>query len=229
MNRQELKMIGKQALRANYWLSVLVAFLLTIIGGSSVLSVRFNTNPNVTSAPQSVDPQTAKTVLSFLLPVLGIVTVIALLLHIFLFNPLKVGSYSFFRKNVDNENPDLGELSGGFRDYGHTFITLLLMEVFVFLWSLLLIIPGLMKAYSYRLVPYLLADEPDLTATATLKKSEDMMRGHRWEAFVLDLSFIGWHLLGAITFGLVEVFWTAPYYENTCAALYTDLKQNFQE
>jgi len=102
---------------------------------------------------------------------------------------------------------------------------MLLYSLFVFLWSLLLIFPGIIKSYSYRMVPYILRDNPDLSATEVITRSREMMDGHKGNAFLLDLSFIGWVLLGVITCGLVMVLWTRPYMENTNAALYLRLKE----
>ena len=86
-----------------------------------------------------------------------------------------------------------------------------------------------MKSYSYRMVPFIIKDRPDLSATEVISESRRMMQGHKWNTFVLDLSFLGWALLGVLTLGLVSVFWTEPYYRNTHAALYLQLSgQNTQ-
>lgn len=90
-------------------------------------------------------------------------------------------------------------------------------------WSLLFCIPGIIKMYSYMLVPYLIKDNPELSATETITRSRELMNGHKWEAFVMDLSFIGWYLLGAISLGLVNTFWTNPYHESARARFYLEL------
>ena len=92
------------------------------------------------------------------------------------------------------------------------------------LWSLLLVVPGIVKLYSYRMVPYILAEHPELSANEVITRSRKMMNGNKWQAFKLDLSFIGWILLGTVTLGIVQVFWTSPYMESAQAALYLKLR-----
>ncbi|MBR1628641.1 MAG: DUF975 family protein [Lachnospiraceae bacterium] len=86
-----------------------------------------------------------------------------------------------------------------------------------------MVVPGIVKAYSYMLVPYLIKDNPELSATEIIARSRELMRGHKWEAFVMDLSFIGWFLLGVITGNLVNIFWTNPYHESARAVFYLNL------
>jgi uncharacterized membrane protein len=100
------------------------------------------------------------------------------------------------------------------------------MGLFVFLWSLLLVIPGVIKAFSYCMTPYILADCPKVKARDALKISMDMMEGHKWEAFVLLLSFIGWIILSLLTFGLVAVFYTTPYMRSTMAVYYQQVRED---
>ena len=111
----------------------------------------------------------------------------------------------------------------GFTDYGHKFCTMLLYSVFLVLWTMLFIIPGIIKSYSYRMVPFIVQDYPELSAREVINKSREMMNGQKMEAFKLDLSFIGWFALSLLTLGLVGVFWTNPYFYNTNAALYRRL------
>ena len=149
--------------------------------------------------------------------------IIGILIKIFLANPIEVGCSAFFRDNTEAPPAPLSTIKTGFQNYGHTFVTLFLRDLFLLLWSLLLLIPGIIKAYSYCMVPYILADHPELTATETIARSKEMMNGNKWQAFLLDLSFIGWILLGILTLGLVLVFWTAPYMQSSNAALYLKL------
>ncbi len=111
-----------------------------------------------------------------------------------------------------------------YKAYGHNFRVLMLHDVYLALWALLLIVPAIIKAYSYCMVPYILAEHPELSANEIITRSRRMMNGHKWQAFKLDLSFFGWILLGALTLGLVNVFWTVPYMESAQAALYLKLR-----
>ena len=90
-------------------------------------------------------------------------------------------------------------------------------------------IPGIVKSYEYRMVPFLLSENPNMTKDEALKASSRMMKGNKWRAFVLDLSFLGWHILSAFTFGMLEIFYVAPYVNGTNAALYEALKAEQNE
>lgn len=104
------------------------------------------------------------------------------------------------------------------------WITMIYRYVLIILWSLLLIIPGIIKSYSYILVPYLMHDNPELTCREALNRSEAMMKGHRMDMFLLDMSFLGWIILGVLAFG-VGVFFVTPYIESAHVAFYEDLKE----
>ena len=101
---------------------------------------------------------------------------------------------------------------------------MVLRDIFTFLWCLLFFIPGVIKHYSYRMVPYILADDPEIGAMDAITLSRRMMDGHKWNTFVLDLSFLGWDLLSALTMGLLGVFYVNPYKYSTGAELYQVLK-----
>ena len=101
-----------------------------------------------------------------------------------------------------------------------------LRNLFTFLWSLLFIIPGIIKFYEYRMIPYILAENPTLSYKEAFELSKKMMYGQKWKTFVLDLSFIGWYILSLLTFGLLIIFWIAPYMRATNVELYVCLKNN---
>ena len=96
----------------------------------------------------------------------------------------------------------------------------ILIGIFVFLWSLLLIVPGIIAAYRYSQACYIMLDNPDMSALECITASKNLMRGHKWEKFVLDLSFILWRLLCIIP---IAMFWVDPYYSVTCANYYNEL------
>ena len=102
-------------------------------------------------------------------------------------------------------------------------MTLLLTTILQYLWFLT-IIGGLIKMYSYRMVPFIVAENPDIRPRDAITLSRRMMNGHKWECFVLDLTFVGWYILGTFTFGLVTVLWVAPYSVATFAEYYTELR-----
>lgn len=112
----------------------------------------------------------------------------------------------------------------GFNNFGRNLGGYLWMQLFIFLWSLLFVVPGVIKSFSYALTPYILADCPKVTATDALKVSMRMMKGHKWELFVMGLSFIGWILLSVLTFGLLQIFFVTPYMNAALAGYYSERK-----
>lgn len=124
--------------------------------------------------------------------------------------------------------PQINAIFVGFNNYGKTLGTMLLAAIYTWLWSLLLVIPGIIKAYSYAMTPFILNDEPELGADEVICKSMAMMRGHKMKLFLLDLSFIGWILLAILTLG-IGFLWLVPWMENARVAFYLDLKRNAQQ
>ena len=93
-------------------------------------------------------------------------------------------------------------------------------DVYIALWSLLLVVPGIIKSYEYRMVPYILAENPGMDSKQVFEISKRMMNGQKMETFILDLSFIGWALVAGITCGIAGVFYVAPYVNATNTELY---------
>lgn len=111
----------------------------------------------------------------------------------------------------------------GFKDYAKILITMLLVGLYTLLWSLLLIVPGIIKYYSYSMTPYILKDNPNLKYDAAINESMRMMKGHKMDLFLLHLSFIGWIILCVFTLGIGFLF-LEPYMMTTTAHFYEDLK-----
>ena len=160
--------------------------------------------------------------------VLGVVVVVLLLgtaLKIFVLCPFEVGGRRFFIANHDSDKPSLKEFCTAFSsEYLNVVLTMFLRNLFTFLWTLLFIIPGVIKSYEYRMIPYVLAENNGIEYSEAFAISKKMMDGNKWKAFVLDLSFIGWHILNGITFGILGVFFLNPYIYQTDAELYLKLK-----
>ena len=118
---------------------------------------------------------------------------------------------------------DFGVLFEGFQDYSRIFVTKLLQGIYTALWSLLLVVPGIIKYYSYAMTDYILKEEPEMKNNAAIEKSMDMMENNKMKLFLLDLSFIGWAILCIFTFGIGFLF-LQPYVQVSHAAFYEDLK-----
>ena len=120
------------------------------------------------------------------------------------------------------QGASLSKLFEGFSRFGDSLVLFLLMDIFIFLWSLLLVIPGIIKMYSYSMSWFVLRDRPDLTGNEARKRSMYLMRGHKWRLFCLDFSFLGWYLLSALTLGILA-FWVTPYHMTARAEFYQEL------
>ena len=243
--RRELKERAKAAFKANYWRCVLVAFILALlIGGGAGSSVRKNETADLTTEQQKAmallaeDDNLGRLVEGMeklsALPSskikisLGGLGLVGFLLSILVFNPLIVGCYRFFLQN--SRGPaELNELGAGFRgDWGNVVLVMFLKNLFLALWTMLFIIPGIVKAYAYRMVPYILKEHPELSGTQAITLSRRMMKGHKGDAFVLDLSFLGWIILSALTFGILHLFYVGPYIQATDAELYKVVRADYE-
>lgn len=153
-----------------------------------------------------------------------VVMAIVIVLDAFIFNPLEVGCRRFFIRNL-NENALVGNVGYAFdNNYKNIVKTMFFRDLYTVLWSLLFIIPGIVKSYEYQMIPYLLAENPQMTKEQAFAESKQMMQGQKWRAFVLDLSFIGWDILSGMTLGILGIFYVQPYIEATHAALYERLR-----
>ena len=233
--RSELKQRGKLAFKANYWKCVLVSLILVILtGASSGGSAAGNSDEegnSLMNALQTASQQTGISVgaiVGIVFGVIGVAFVIGLVISILVKNPFIVGCRSFYLNNSDAP-ANFGQIAAGFSKfgYGRVILTMFLRDLFIGIGFFLLIVPGVILTYSYRLVPYILAENPEISGMDALKKSADMMRGQKWNAFVLDLSFIGWMLLTIITCGIVGIFYVDPYVHATDAELYKAIRDNY--
>ena len=226
--RIELKTRAKMLIRQNYWKNVIAALILSFITGSALSSASSRasnaSNENTSIDITGITPGIVFAGISAVSGILLIMLAVHLLLSYFLWGPLEVGARKYFI-DCENGNADLKSIFQMVTVGNNTMrTTMLLKDVFCVLWGVLFIIPGIIKSYEYRMIPYLLAEYPGMDRKEVFAESKRMMDGNKWDAFVLDLSFIGWHLLGAITLGIAEVLYVSPYTYLTDAELYRVLK-----
>ncbi|MCM1395786.1 MAG: DUF975 family protein [Corallococcus sp.] len=131
------------------------------------------------------------------------------------------GVDNYFAAQQRGDETEFTDIFDGFGRYGNTLLGGLLQSIFIALWSILLVIPGIIKTYAYSVTFYVMKDF-DLGATEAITKSRELMDGYKWKLFKLELSFIGWYLLSAITFGIGSIF-LAPYVRATMAEFYAEL------
>ncbi len=224
--RSELKDKAKWVLKNCYWKAVLVSLVLAVVaGGSSYGSGISSAGRSMNS---SVQDSGGMEYVFIILSALAVIVIIALIVGVgvgvFLFNPLEVNAKRFFI--ISRVQPaDLNELGFCFKNsYLNVVKVQFLRGLFTSLWSLLFIVPGIIKSYEYRMMPYILAENPGMSSEEVFRISKDMMYGEKWNAFVLDLSFIGWNFLSVFTCGILAVLYINPYRDLTNVELYDVLK-----
>ena len=150
----------------------------------------------------------------------------SLALRIFVLNPIQVGCMKWYLRNRKEDKPSIKALVEVFSDgYIRTVGIMFLRDLYTFLWTLLLIVPGIVKAYEYRMIPYLLAENPDMTRKEAFDMTKKIMDGNKMDTFILDLSFIPWILLSVLLCGILSIFYVAPYMALTRTELYVCLCQ----
>lgn len=251
-SRAELKTSAKQILQKNYWAAVLVALIVSFSSGATInLTSNFynGTSTSQTLTTKDYESQMSGEIsggsesavdyinqfaddftnifseneIKILAMIFLIIALISIAIRIFIFAPLQVGSYKWMLNNRIT-NPSLGQVADGFR-YGYLNIVkvMFLKDLFQFFWSLLFIIPGIIKGYEYRMIPFLLAENPHMSYKEAFDRSKRLMNGNKADAFVLDLSFFGWYILATLTCGLLGILFINPYVCLTDTELYVAL------
>jgi uncharacterized membrane protein len=236
-DRKELKDRAKQVLRASYWKAFLVSLLLAFITGgipSCSLNTGFNRQGGSSggTAWSGVSDGTGDALNGALIAIIVIIIIVAIFailvtfaFRIFLTAPLEAGIRKYFIHAAQDE-VNLNHLGYSFArgKYFPIVKGMLWRDFLNILWYLLLIVPGIVKTYAYSLVPYILADNPNIGTKRAVQLSNRMTRGHKWSMFVLDLSFIVWFLLGLLAL-VVGTLFVLPYYNATRAELYLVLRK----
>ncbi len=150
----------------------------------------------------------------------GVITIMLL--------PLAWGYTVFFLRMAREENTDYERLFDGFSQYVRITLAELLKGIYVLLWMLLLIIPGIVKDYSYAMTEFILKDHPEISGEEAICQSMKMMQGHKMQLFLLDLSMIGWFILSCLTLGIGFLF-LIPYNNSAHAHFYEDLKEQYND
>jgi hypothetical protein len=240
-SRAALKEQAKQVLRKYYWIALLVTLMAGILGGGGTPTFNFRFNDNHYYEQNTVrwqgdsffNSQDFLNMLPALLTGLfvgGTIAIVALAVGVafrmFVGGPVEVGKNRYFL-DARLDRSEFGNVFCMFRSGRYLNVAKATgwRMLFTFLWSLLLIIPGIIMGYAYSMMPYLLADNPTLDYRRAMELSKAMTAGQKWDIFVLDLSFLGWYLLGMLLC-CVGVVFVAPYAQATKAELYVTLRQN---
>lgn len=247
--RRELKDYAKDFLRKHYWKAFVVCLIFTLLSNSNSSSdstsdydynynqpsvfdnrYEFEDFSEITSRTSGVN-RLASSFFSFPIWLIGTSTVaflaiLMLIISIFIGPLITVGKNRFFLQGFKGD-VKIGYVFSTFNrdEFWGIFKCMFITNIKNFLWTLLLIIPGIIKAYEYSMVPYLLSKEPDLTSAEAIQISRGLTDGHKLDMFILDFSFLGWYFLGALLFG-IGTFFVVPYEEASKARLFNVLSGN---
>ena len=240
-SRVQLKNQAKYNVGRYYWIALVVCFVAALLGAGSSNAVSFTSslgtsftnsynaqkNQYSNSAINSLSDEQLLGILGVLMIVFLVVFILVILFGTFIGAPVMVGKARFFMESREMSagNAGIGKLFQNFShgNYWNTVKTMFLKNLFINLWSLLFVIPGIIKSYEYYMVPYILAENPQIHYRDALNLSKDMMHGQKMNTFIMELSFIGWIFLGMLACG-IGIYFVLPYYEATFAELYAVLR-----
>ena len=215
MNYSNIRARARENLRDNWGVSVAAAFVAAIFG--ALVASSGNVIEVTKQITEEVSPRIGA-ILGMIVSAISAVSIVKLVLG----GVVQLGYTRFLLKQHDGGSFEVKDLFSQFDRFTVGFLQLFLRNLFIVLWTLLLIVPGIIKGFSYAMTPFILADHPELTAKQAIDRSMQLMDGHKWELFVLGLTFIGWELLNALTLGIGS-FWLNPYKNAAYAAFYREI------
>ena len=234
-NAADFRALAREALRGKWVIAVIVGLIASLLGGagSNGPEVKFNfdgsgANANFEFAGQTIfstggglDSEVGAFLVGSAIYIV-IAALVMAVVHFVLGSIVGVGYARFNLDLVDHQEHAFEALFAYFSHWKTTAIAKLLQAVYILLWSLLLVIPGIIASYSYAMTDYILAENPNLTASEAIAQSKAMMSGNRWRLFCLHFSFIGWSILCAFTLGIGNL-WLDPYKQAATAAFYREI------
>ena len=234
---EDFRRIARNALTNKWFIAVAVGLVASILGGISGGGPEFKVNidgsnisMNFNVAGQTiksigtnggVDSEVGAFILASL-PIIIIASLFAAVIYFVLGSFIGVGYAKFNLNLLDKKNAAFETLFEYFSRWKTTTIARLLRALYVFLWSLLFIIPGIVAGFSYAMTDYILAEDPELTADEAISQSKSIMTGNKWRFFCLQFSFIGWDILATLAFGIGHL-WLTPYKQAAYAAFYREV------
>ena len=219
MTSSELRAIARRNLEGTWGISVGVALVAAILGGS-MAGAGSNVNFSINEEQIRNLPPIFWTVLLPLASVAGLLSLAALILG----GTVELGYARFLLKQHDRRELQFSDLFSQFDRFGTGFAQKFLRILFTTLWALLFVIPGIVKGLSYAMTPFILEEHPEMTASEAIKASMKLMDGHKMDLFILGLTFIGWQILACLTMGIGFLFLN-PYMNAAYAAFYRDISR----
>lgn len=215
MTYSDIRRIARENLEGNYWQSVTVAFVAAIFGA---LITSASVNIDIDAEQLQRFPELFKKILILAGSVTGTLSLVQLILG----GTVQLGYAKYLLNQYNRATLDIKDLFSQFDRFKEGFLQHFLRTLYTFLWALLFIIPGIIKSLSYAMTPFIMAENPDMTAKEAIEASKQLMDGHKGELFVLGLTFFGWILLCVLTLG-IGTFFLNPYMNAAYAAFYKNL------
>lgn len=204
-DRIRIKENGKLHYQNNKWQNVLVILINTLIVGGVQVVVRLSGDDWVLAMFMSL---------------------ISIALTMLVVNVISMGTMTWFHRAIKTEGLNMEEMFWPFKeDYGGNVLMMFLIWLYTALWSMLFVIPGIVKGYSYSLAMYIKSENPNIPASKAIELSTRMTNGHKMDLFVLDMSFIGWGILSAFTLNILGILYVMPYQYASKAFAYEEIKE----
>lgn len=219
MNSSDYRRKAREDLSGKWGVALLAALVASVLGG---LVTTAGSLPELEMNAEQMSNLPGLVIL-----ILGAVASVSSLLGIaqlILGGPVKLGYSKFLLKMHDGENAEVNDVFSQFGRFTDGLCLHLLSGLYIVLWTLLFIIPGIIAAYRYAMAPFILAENPGMTASQAIDASKQMMEGRKLDLFVLDLTFIGWRILNLLTLGIGSL-WLNPYINAAYAAFYRDINR----
>lgn len=222
MTRQMIKQNAKDALRFRYWMIVAVELIAgALMGGVSGFSGGISGNSE--QMKKFMDDPQFRTFMLVFIGIAAAVSIVGILYTLLFGNVIQVGISGIRLKAYRKEHFGIVDLFSGLKQYKRIIGTMALHTLFVTLGFIVFFVPGIIVALGLYEVPYMLAEDPNISGMEAIRRSWENMKGHKGELFVLQLSFIGWILLTILTFGVLGIFYTGPYMALAEAGFYREM------
>ena len=213
----DIRARAREMLRDHWGEAIAVTFVAALMGGGLV-GAGFNFNMNIGAEALADLPASLQGIILAISSIMSLLAIGQFVVG----GAVQLGNAVYFLKRYHRQETQFSDLFSQFFRFGQGFLQKFLCGLYIFFWTLLFIVPGIIKTYSYAMTPFILADNPNLSAKEAITRSRELMNGHKWQLFVLDLTFIGWNLLGTITFG-IGMLWVTPYTSAAHAAFYREI------
>lgn len=204
-DRIRIKENGKLHYQNNKWQNVLVILINTLIVGGVQVVVNLSGDDWVLAMFMSL---------------------VSIALALLVVNVISMGTMTWFHRSIKTDGLKMEEMFWTFKeDYGGNVLMMFLISLYTALWSMLFVIPGIVKGYSYSLAMYIKSENPNIPASKAIELSTRMTNGHKMDLFVLDMSFIGWGILSAFTLNILGILYVMPYQYASKAFAYEEIKE----